>query len=442
MTQTPDQWAKIRAQFDSLPYPNVPLEQVPGDHPTYLSAHSCTIPYYLRYHQVVDTQGKTILDAGCGSGFKAMALAIANPGAHIVGVDISSKSVELAHKRIEYHGIPNPVNFHCASVEDLSDLPYQFDYINCDETLYLLPDPAAGLRAMQAVLKPEGIIRTNLHSAYQRADWYRMQALFKEFGCLEGELADDEMALVRQTMNSVEDWVVSKRALWNQNKDLMTDAEKMMANILLRGDKGYNMREFSALLRQANLEFISMVNWRAWDLEKLFKSIEDLPISVALGLAEMSIEEQIYIYELLHPIHRLLDVYCGHPGHGKQRPLLEEWTPEQWSKAVVHLHPQLRTERFKKILTTGTRKLGTIALHKHFAIDKQSFNLDDSLAGCLYPLIEQPLTMTAMCDRWRQIHPVDPVTLEPIEPQQIFQTLRSALIRLEDAGYVLIELTD
>ena len=28
------------------------------------------------------------------------------------------------------------------------------------------------------------------------------------------------------------------------------------------------MKDFSALLRQADLEFISMVNWREWNLEK------------------------------------------------------------------------------------------------------------------------------------------------------------------------------
>jgi len=442
MIQRPEVTARNLSQFDELPYPNLPLEQAPGNHPVYLSAHSAVIPHYLRYQQVIDTKDKWILDAGCGSGFKAMALALANPGAHIVGIDFSPKSVELAEQRVKYHGCQNPIEFYCLSVGELPTLPYTFDYINCDETLYLLPDPSAGLKTMRSVLKPDGIIRVNLHSAFQRADCYRAQALFKQLGCLEGAITHDEIDLVRQTMRSLQDWVVTKQKLWNRSPELETDPEMVMANFLLRGDKGYTIKDFSALLRQADLEFISMVNWREWNLEKLFKSIEDLPISVALGLAEMSLEEQLHIYELLHPVHRLLDLYCGHPGRGQQRPMLEDWTAEQWQTAAIHLHPQLRTRQFQMLLEEGTRNSALIALDKHFPINGQPFKLESSLASCLYPLIEQPLQIQDLSDRWRQIHPVDPVTLEPIEPQQIFQTLRSALIRLEDAGYVLIELTD
>ncbi|NEQ43792.1 MAG: class I SAM-dependent methyltransferase [Leptolyngbya sp. SIOISBB] len=439
MTQTSDKWAKVRLQFDALPYPNLPLEQTPGDHPTYLSAHSCVIPYYLRDHQVIDPQDKWILDAGCGSGYKAMALALANPGAYIVGVDISANSIELAKQRVEYHGLANSIEFHCLPLEELPALGQAFDYINCDETLYLLPDPAAGLKALQVVLKPTGILRANLHSRLQREDCYRAQALFKQFGCLQAAVNQAEIALVRQTMASLQDWVMTKRLLWNQNPEVQTNDEMIAANFLLRNDQGFTMEEFSALLRQANLELINMVNWREWNLEKLFKNVEDLPIAIALGLADMSFEEQLYMFELLHPTHRLLDLYCGHPGQGRDRPPLEDWTMTQWQRAKVYLHPQLCTQKFADILTAGTRRLGTLALHEHFPIGNQKLNLDDSIAGCLYPLIKQPLMMSELCDRWQQIHPVEPTTLAPVDPSQVFLTMQNILIQLETAGYILIE---
>ncbi|MEM6837241.1 MAG: class I SAM-dependent methyltransferase [Cyanobacteria bacterium P01_C01_bin.120] len=440
MSQPLDQWEEIRRQFDALPYPHLPLEQKPGDHPVYLSAHSSVIPFYLRDAQVIDTHDRLILDAGCGSGFKAMALAKANPGARVIGIDISQKSVELAQKRAEYHGLQEDIEFLCSPLEALSDSAYAFDYINCDETLYLLPNPVAGLRAMQAVLKPTGIIRVNLHSRLQRKDCYRMQALFKQLGCMQGEPADEEIAVVRGTMGSLHDHVLSKRFLWDQDPELKTNSEKVMANFLLQGDKGFTMLEFSDLLRQANLALITMVNWREWNLEKLFKNVEDLPIAIALGLADMSFEEQLHMYELLHPVHRLLDLYCGNPGQGHNRPPFEDWTVDHWQRAKIHLHPQLRTLEFRKFLTAGTCKLGTIPLHDHFPIANQQLNLDDSIAGCLYPLLEQPLTIKELGDRWRQIHPIDPATLETITPQQAFQTIVGVLTQLETAGYLLIEL--
>lgn len=172
---------KIRQQFDSSPYPRIPLEQSPKDNAYQLYIHNLVTAFYRRDRQVIDTTDRLILDAGCGSGYKSLILAEANPNAKIIGVDISSESVKLAEQRLKYHGFDN-AEFHCLSIEDLSDLGYQFDYINCDETLYLMPDPAIALAAMKSVLKADGIIRANLHSALQRLKLYRAQQMFTLMG--------------------------------------------------------------------------------------------------------------------------------------------------------------------------------------------------------------------------------------------------------------------
>ncbi|MEO1094110.1 MAG: class I SAM-dependent methyltransferase [Cyanobacteria bacterium J06638_28] len=440
MENNQEQWEKIRAQFDALPYPNHPLDITPKEATNYLAAHNSVIPYYLRDCQVVDTRGKWILDAGCGSGFKLQALAAANPGAHIVGIDISQKSIELAQKRLEYHDIKNPAEFYCIPIEELPSIERTFDYINCDEVLYLLADPVAGLKAMKAVLKPDGIIRVNMHSVLQRARFYRVQEFFAHFGCLEGTPSEEEMSLTRQTMTSLQDWVITKQQTWKP--EFETDDERLLANCLLRGDKGITVPDFFALLRQASLEFISMVNWRQWNLEELFKNIEELPISVALGIADMSLEEQLHLFELLHPFHRLLDLYCGHPGQGKSRPPVADWSDTQWHTATVYLHPQLCTATIRKLLQAGASALGMIALDKYLKIDGKPFSIDASIASCLYPLLDSPQPMSALVNRWLQVRPLDMITLETANSNQAFETVKEFLTNLEDAGYVLLELAE
>ena len=108
--------AKIRQQFDVVTYPRVPVEKSPKDDYELLYIHNLVTPYYLRNQKVINTEGKVILDAGCGSGYKALVLAEANPGAKIVGIDISEKSVELARKRLQYHGFDN-AEFHVLPIE-------------------------------------------------------------------------------------------------------------------------------------------------------------------------------------------------------------------------------------------------------------------------------------------------------------------------------------
>ncbi len=76
---------KIRHQFDTGNYPRHPIEASPQGDKNFLFIHNIVTPFYLRNKSVVNPRGKVILDAGCGSGYKALALAAANPGAKLSG---------------------------------------------------------------------------------------------------------------------------------------------------------------------------------------------------------------------------------------------------------------------------------------------------------------------------------------------------------------------
>src|SRR5690349_9505728 len=145
---------KVREQFDAHPYPGFPLEDSPVEETDRLYSHNIVTSRYLRDETILNPQGMTILDAGCGAGYNSLVLAIANPGARIVGIDLSAKSIEVARARMAHHGFQN-CEFHNLAMDNLATLQMQFDYINCDEMLYLTPDPASGLSAMKSVLKQD-----------------------------------------------------------------------------------------------------------------------------------------------------------------------------------------------------------------------------------------------------------------------------------------------
>jgi 2-polyprenyl-3-methyl-5-hydroxy-6-metoxy-1,4-benzoquinol methylase len=243
----------IRQQFDNTPFPRIPLEQSPKDNSEFLYLHNLVTAYYFRNRRVINTEGKVILDAGCGTGYKSLVLAIANPGAKIVGIDLSEQSVKLADRRLQYHGVAN-AEFYALKIEELPSLGLQFDYINADEVLYLLPDPVAGLQAMKSVLATNGIIRTNLHSSNGRAGVFRAQAVFKTMGLMNGSPGELEIEIVRETMEALQDEVGLKAFTWNS--DRAQNEAGIMANYLLVGDKGCTIPEVFVILRGADLEFI------------------------------------------------------------------------------------------------------------------------------------------------------------------------------------------
>ena len=230
---------KIRQQFNAGPYPRIPLDKSPKQNLDLLYIQNLVTPYYLRNQRVIETEGKFILDAGCGTGYKTLCLAEANPGATIVGIDLSEESVNLARQRLKHHGFEDNVEFHVLSIEDLPTLGLEFDYINCDEVLFLLPDLVRGLQAMKSVLKPEGIIRTNLHSYFQRFSYFRAQSLFRMMGLMDSTPDDLEIDIARETMSALKDNVALKRQTWNFIIQTGYGRDEILMNYLIQGDKEY-----------------------------------------------------------------------------------------------------------------------------------------------------------------------------------------------------------
>ncbi|MBD0264367.1 MAG: class I SAM-dependent methyltransferase [Tolypothrix sp. Co-bin9] len=434
--QTSEFREKIRQHFNQIPYPNNPVEVSPKKDLNLLYVYNLITPFYIRNQTVIDTKGKVILDAGCGSGYTSLALAEANPEAKIIGIDLSEKSVKLADQRLQYHGYDN-AEFYPLSIEDIPKLGLEFDYINCDETLYLLPDPILGLQLMQSVLKPDGIIHTNLHSYRQRFYFYQAQELFRMMGLLDAP-QEFEAELVRETMRALNDDVILKQKTWDKSFD--NEPNLALTNHLLLGDKGYSIKEMFAALKAADLEFISMVEWRHWELMDLFKNRDDLPMFIAMSLPELSAEEQLHLVELLHPTQRLLDFWCGHPNDNKAFVPIYQWTLTDWQSAKVHLHPQLRTPEIKENLINciAQRQSWSIGSYINLPI-KVPVEVDSAIAASLLPLWDAPQPFTSLVDRWLLIRPLDFVTLEPMSYETVFEEVKQLLHKLEVFLYILLE---
>lgn len=436
--QNPEALEKIRQQFQTGPYPRTPLEKSCKEEYNFLYYHNYATPFYLRNQQVISSTGKIILDAGCGSGYTMLALAEANPEATIVGVDISEKSVELARQRLEYHGFSNNVEFYVSSIEDLPSLGMQFDYINCDEVLYLLPEPAIGLQAMKSVLKPEGIIRANLHSSLNRVHYYRAQEMFKMMGLMDENPGELEVSIVRDMMKALKKGVRLKASTWRTDKE--DKSEFFMMNYLFQEDKGFIIPEMFSAMKTADLEFISMVNWRHWELMDLFEDAENLPFFLAMSLPELSAEERLHLFELLHPVHRLLDFWCGHPNPASPFVPVNQWQNADWRSARVHLHPQLRNAQLQDYLIQCVTERQSFQISRYVPCPTMNpVNIDSSIAACLLPLWDEPQPVNTLVERWLQIRPVDPITLAPVSQEKAFEEIRQLLSKLETFLYVLLE---
>ncbi|HYA36283.1 MAG TPA: class I SAM-dependent methyltransferase [Candidatus Binataceae bacterium] len=102
---------------------------------------------------VGDLSGRDVLDAGCGEGYNTRLFA--SRGAHMTGIDLSARMIELA--REEEHRAPLGIRYEIASFTDLPVFADEsFDAVISTMALMDGPDFPAALRELYRVLRRGG----------------------------------------------------------------------------------------------------------------------------------------------------------------------------------------------------------------------------------------------------------------------------------------------
>lgn len=121
-----------------------------------LSIQAMTLNEIL-YGDTIFKEGSLVLEAGCGVGAQTKAIAKNSPGARIISVDISLKSLSAARKKAA-----DETNFPAEYLNcDIFSLPFlknSFDYIFVCFVLEHLKNPRDALLELLKFLKPGGEI--------------------------------------------------------------------------------------------------------------------------------------------------------------------------------------------------------------------------------------------------------------------------------------------
>ena len=133
---------------------------------------------YIQLMPVTGQDGKSVLDYGCGPGHDLVGFGIYSNPERLVGVDLSSSSLEEAASRLDLHGITAELR---QIMPDDGALPFDdasFDHIHSSGVLHHTPDPGRILREFRRMLRPDGTINVmvynydslwlHLYVAYQR----------------------------------------------------------------------------------------------------------------------------------------------------------------------------------------------------------------------------------------------------------------------------------
>lgn len=113
------------------------------------------------------SNGKVILDAGCGTG--NYAIWFAKRGNQLTAIDISPKSLEIARSMADVFGVKGNINFIESSLSEYLLPERKFDLVYSFGVLHYLKDAEKVFVDLSASAKSGGLIAIGLYSKYGRA---------------------------------------------------------------------------------------------------------------------------------------------------------------------------------------------------------------------------------------------------------------------------------
>ena len=262
---------KVRDQYEAYPYPS----RDPADEARRLVVGSPSnlleVNHYLFAGRRDFAKPFRALVAGGGTGDATIMLAQpltdaaraagAGPAGEVVYLDLSASSRAIAEARAAVRGLTN-IRFVTGSLLEAAALGLgPFDYIDCCGVLHHLPDPAAGLAALTAVLAEDGGMGIMVYGTYGRSGIYPLQAALR---ALVGErpLAE-RVSFARRLLGSL-----PATNLFARNPILRdhTGSDAELVDLLLHSqDRSYTVPQIAELVAGAGLNLISFIEPLRYD---------------------------------------------------------------------------------------------------------------------------------------------------------------------------------
>ena len=259
----------VSAFYDRFPFPGDPLQDGPPPGYNWRWCHRSVLASVYGVIPAGKEQPR-ILDAGCGTGVSTDYLCHLNPGADVVGVDISDGALAVARERLERSEARQAVRSLRQEQRSLLDLGDEtpFDYINSVGVLHHLREPEAGLAALADLLAPQGLLHLFLYADAGRWEIHRTQ---KALTLLQAGTGGDGLRLGRELFETLPE---SNRLRRHHEQRWAVDCapDANFADMYLHPQEtSYNLDRLFAFIETAGLQFAGFSNPEVWDPARLLQ---------------------------------------------------------------------------------------------------------------------------------------------------------------------------
>jgi SAM-dependent methyltransferase len=238
-----------------------------------------------------DLRGIRVLDAGCGTGHTALAIARRYPEIEVVGIDLSEAALATAQAQARRLRVGSNLTLRQLAIEEAGQLDGQFDYVVASGVLHHLEDPATGLQALADLLTPWGGLGIMVYGTYGRQGVYMVQDLIRRLAGTQ-----DLTARVAMTRELLTRWPPYHPFAPGRCGELGWEGNVGLVDLLLHAhDQSFTVPEIFDWLEGARLR-----------LERFYDPPVYNPLSyltqpgLAGAAAALPTDEQAALAELLH----------------------------------------------------------------------------------------------------------------------------------------------
>jgi len=280
---------RVARQYDRWNYP-APIEDVEvwlqSNWEWFDPSHSQHILWPSKHYK----PDMDILIAGCGTN-QAAVIAFTNPDARIVGIDVSSSSLDHERYLRDKYGLRN-LTLRQLPLEEAPSLGLDFDLVVSTGVLHHLSDPLAGLKAIAACSREDAAIGIMLYAKYGRIGVEMLSSAFKDIGLDQSE---SSVVIMRNILAMLPENHPIQSYL-TITRDLTSDAA-LVDTFLNARERSYTVQECINLVEDAGLLFQGWFLNAPYYFHDILTSVE----GIASVIKNLPKRKQWSIMERLYP---------------------------------------------------------------------------------------------------------------------------------------------
>lgn len=259
--------APTGTSYDILPYPG---SAVTTTHPAQLCALAT-----LFGMSPAPAERCRALELGCGDGANLVPMAYGLPESDFVGIDLSSRQVEMATSVAREIGLNN-VRFEARDIRDLASIDGPFDYIICHGVFSWVPDDVreAILAGCRDLLSPNGMA----FISYNALPGWHMRGIIRDMMVYHArhfadpeERATQAKAII-QFMDEASGKIAEASGAPSPFHDFIASEKKALDSrpdyyivheFLEAENRAFYLHEFAALVRKYGLQYLADASFSA-----------------------------------------------------------------------------------------------------------------------------------------------------------------------------------